>query len=65
VRDTIIRVLGAANEPMRPREVHAAAELLAGTTIAWSTVKNCLAANATGPASRFERAAPGRYQLRN
>ena len=59
----IIRVLAAADEPMRPREVHAAAELLAGAPLAWSTVKNCLAANATGSAPRFERLARGRYRL--
>ena len=44
---------------MRPREVHPAAELLAGTPLAWSTVKNCLAATAIGSAPRFERLARG------
>ena len=63
VRDLIIRVLATADAPMRPREVHAAAELLAGAPLAWSTVKNCLAANATGSAPRFERLARGRYRL--
>ena len=65
VRDVIIRVLAAANEPMRPREVHAAVELLADAPIARSTVKNCLGANAIGSAPRFERLARGRYLLRS
>lgn len=64
VRDAIIRVLASAEGPLRPREVHTAAELLAGTPLSWSSVKNCLAANAIGSAPRFERLARGRYRLR-
>lgn len=65
VRDTIIRVLAATSEPMRPGEVHTAAELLVDAPLAWSTVKNCLAAHATGSAPRFERIARGLYRLRS
>jgi hypothetical protein len=37
-------VLGLAGHPMRAREIHAAAQQLAGDTLLWTSVKAALAA---------------------
>jgi hypothetical protein len=41
-QDTVILVLASAQRPLRAREIHAAAEKLAGTALSWNTVKDCL-----------------------
>jgi len=48
---------------MRARDIHAAAETLAGEQLHWSSVKASLAAGASGESPRFERLGRGMYQL--
>jgi hypothetical protein len=45
---TVTNVLTAAREPMQARAVHRAAEELAGEPVSWSSVRNCLVADASG-----------------
>jgi hypothetical protein len=59
----VTEVLKAAGEPMRAREIHAAAEELVGELVSWSSVKNCLASGVGGGSPRFERAGRGGYRL--
>jgi hypothetical protein len=56
-------VLERAGEPMRAREIHAAAEQLAGEPLRWSSVKGTLAAYAEGAKPRFERVRRGYYRI--
>jgi hypothetical protein len=60
----LIRVLAAADGPLRAREIHTAAEELAGIPVSWNTVKDCLHKNARRTGSRIERVAHGRYRHR-
>lgn len=39
VQEAVIHVLAAANKPLRAREIHSAAQELAGTALSWNTVK--------------------------
>jgi len=61
VLETVTIVLELAGEPMRAREIHAAAEQLAGEPLCWTSVK---AALADGPEARFERVRRGYYRIR-
>ena len=63
VLETVTLVLELAGEPMRAREVHAAAEQLAGKPLLWKSVKAALAGNVTGEHPRFHRVRYGFYQL--
>jgi hypothetical protein len=38
----VIRALAEADRPLRAREIHEAAQELAGTPLSWNTVKDCL-----------------------
>jgi hypothetical protein len=58
----VIRALATADRPLRAREVHAAAQELAGTPLSWNTVKDCLHKNVRRPGSPVERVAHGRYR---
>jgi hypothetical protein len=49
---------------MQAREIHAAAERLAGEPLRWTSVKAALAAYADGYEPRFERVRRGYYQIR-
>ncbi len=49
---------------MRAREIHAAAEQLAGEPLRWTSVKGTLAAYAEGSKPRFERVRRGYYRIR-
>ena len=60
----MIKVLAAADGPLRAREIHSAAEKLAGMTLSWNTVKNCLHKNARRPNSPIERVSHGWYRHR-
>jgi len=60
----VIQVLAAADKPLRAREIHSAAEELAGTLLSWNTVKDCLHKNARRPDSPIERVGHGRYRHR-
>jgi len=48
---------------MRAREIHAAAEQLAGRPLSWASVKAALAANASGDEPRFQRLRYGVYAI--
>ena len=64
VQEAVIQVLAAADKPLRAREIHSAAEELAGTLLSWNTVKDCLHKNARRPDSPIERVGHGRYRHR-
>jgi hypothetical protein len=49
---------------MRAREIHTAAQQLAGDTLLWTSVKAALAAGATGPSPIFQRIRHGVYELK-
>ena len=53
--ETVTRVLEMADRPMRAREIHSAAEQLAGEPLMWTSVKGTLAAFAAGSSARFRR----------
>jgi hypothetical protein len=58
----VSRVLEETDRPMRVREIHAAAELLAGEPLLWTSVKAALAAGTGGRSPRFRRVAYGVYE---
>ena len=64
VLETVTMVLELAGESMSAREIHAAAEQLAGEQMRWTSVKAALAAHAEGCEARFERVRRGYYQIR-
>ncbi len=64
VLETISSVLASAARPMRAREIHAAAQKLAGMPLSWNTVKDCLHKNARRPSGLVERVGHGRYRHR-
>jgi len=64
VLETVTLVLELAGEPMWAREIHAAAEQLAGKPLLWTSVKAALAAGAAGKSPRFERVRRGYYRIR-
>ena len=64
VLETVTLVLERAGEPMRAREIHAAAEQLAGEPLRWSSVKWALAAYASDSKPRFERVRRGHYRIK-
>jgi hypothetical protein len=63
VLETVTMVLELSGEPMRARDIHAAAEQLADERLRWKSVKAALAANVTGEHPRFKRVRYGVYQL--
>jgi hypothetical protein len=64
VQEAVIQVHAAAGKPLRAREIHSAAQQLAGTAHSWNTVKDCLHKNARRLDSPIERVGHGRYQHR-
>ena len=64
VQAAVIRALAAADRPLRAREIHSAAQELAGTPLSWNTVKDCLHKNARRLDSPVERVGHGRYRAR-
>ena len=64
VLETVTLVLEQAGDPMHVREIHAAAEQLAGEPLLWKSVKAALAVNAEGDGARFERVRRGYYRIR-
>jgi hypothetical protein len=64
VRRTVFQVLAASKDPLRAREIHTAAESLAGEPLCWNTVKDCLHKNARRPGSPIVRVSHGHYQHR-
>jgi hypothetical protein len=65
VQEAVIRALAAVDWPMRAREIHAAAQELAGAQLSWSTVKDCLHKNARRPDGSIEQVSHGRYRHRS
>jgi hypothetical protein len=63
VLETVTLVLERAEKPMPAREIHAAAEQLAGEPLLWKSVKAALAANVTGEHPRFRRVRHGVDQI--
>ena len=63
VLETITLVLRRAAQPMRAREIHAAAEQLAGGSLRWTSVKAALAAGASAQTPRFLQVRHGVYRL--
>ena len=63
VLETVTIVLERAGKPMLAREIHAAAEQLAGEPLLWKSAKAALAANVTGEHPRFRRVRHGVYQI--
>ena len=64
VRDAVFRALAASERPLRAREIHAAAEAVAGEPLSWNTVKDCLHKTARQPDLPVERVGHGSYRLR-
>jgi hypothetical protein len=64
VQQAVIRALAEADRPLRTREIHQAAQKLAGTPLSWNTVKDSLHKNAGRPDSPIERVSHGRYRHR-
>jgi hypothetical protein len=64
VLETVTVVLERARGPMWIREIHAAAEELAGQPLLWKSVKAALAVNAEGEETRFERVRRGYYRIK-
>ena len=62
--EIVIRVLKQAGNPMQVRDIHAAAEQLAGKPLLWKSVKAALAVNAEGEDARFERVRRGYYRIK-
>ena len=62
IQEAVIQVLASAERPLRAREIHAAAEKLAGTALCWNTVKDCLHKHARRPHSPIERVSHGSYR---
>jgi hypothetical protein len=63
VLETVTLVLERARKPMRAREIHVAAEQLAGEPLLWTSVKAALSADTKGDHPRFRRVRHGVYQL--
>lgn len=64
VLETVTRVLESAREPMRPRDIHLAAQEMTGTPLRWGSVKGALSAYTVGGDRRFRRVGYGRYEIR-
>ena len=60
--ETVTRVLERADQPMRAREIHAAAEQLVGEALRWTSVKAALAAGSSSRSLRFQRVRHGIYE---
>ena len=64
IHQLVVDVLAASSQPLTPREVIDRAEMLVGTRIAPSSIRNCLRRSATRTDDAVERLAYGRYRLR-
>jgi hypothetical protein len=63
VQRAVVKVLVAAEWPMRAPEVRAAVEDLPGHPVSKDSISWCLAAGARGKEQQFERVARGCYRL--
>jgi HB1, ASXL, restriction endonuclease HTH domain len=62
VQEAVIRALAEAKRPLQAREIHQAAQKLAGMPLSWNTVKDCLHKHARRPESPIEHVGHGRYR---
>jgi hypothetical protein len=63
VQAAILKVLAAAQEPMRVRDVHAAVECLLASHVSRDSVNSCLSTKAKGKHPLFKRVGLGSYAL--
>lgn len=66
ILNAVVAVLAAAEQPMSPRQVHAAVQALLDVPVLWGTVKQALSGNVLGRSTGracFERIRRGRYRL--
>jgi hypothetical protein len=64
VQRAIVKVLAAANEPMRRADIRLAVERLLGRPVSINSVGSCLETGVRAKQPRFERVRYGLYQLR-
>jgi len=64
VLETVTRVLELAGQPIRAREIYAAANELYGSPLRWPSVREALSAYTRGGDRRFNRIHRGLYELR-
>ena len=64
VQQAVLQALAEADRPLRAREIHQAAQKIAGMPLSWNTVKDCLHKNARRRDSPIERVSHGRYRHR-
>ena len=58
----VVLVLEREDGPMRAREIHVAAEELAGAPLRWASVRQALSAGVRGESPRFRRLRRGVYR---
>ena len=63
VQRAVVKVLAAADQPMRLRDIYSAVEDLLGRTVSKESVSWCLRTSRTGQGPGFERVAYGYYRL--
>jgi hypothetical protein len=63
VQRALVEVFLEAGRPMGVGEAHLALEVLLGRSVSRDSVNSCLSTGARAARHRFERVAPGRYQL--
>lgn len=63
VQRAVIKVLAAADEPMRGADIHRAVERLLGRPVSKNSVNWCLLAGVRAKEPRFERVSYGCYRL--
>ncbi len=61
----VVKVLEAANGPMRGADIHRAVERLLGRPVSKNSVSWCLLAGVRAKEPRFERVSYGTYRLRS
>jgi hypothetical protein len=63
VQRAVVKVLAAADGPVRVADIHLAVERLLGRAVSKESVSCCLRKGVRGSEPRFERVAVGYYQL--
>lgn len=64
VQAAVVKVLAAADRPMRMAEVRTAVDALLGRPVSKDSINWCLSTGARGKEPRFERVGRGCYRLR-
>ena len=63
VASTVYKILAAATQPMRAKQIHTACEAELCHPVSWSTVQTCLSDHSKGGKPRFTRLRRGLYTL--